>query len=324
MFCHSSVMAGLLDESGRLDCSGRTFADVMARRFAVLKRKPVRFPELSYANPDDPKLKQWFIRRMEGLSGRDHFADLYAIWKNDIVGKSARVMGDMLDLIDVRLHSSGAQWPPANLPETPLVIVANHPFGIGDGIAVLSLAEQLGRPFRVIINNDLMKVPEIRPYSLPISFTETREAVQMNLETRKEAVRLLREGVTIVVFPSGGVATAPKGFGKVEDLPWKLFPAKLIQAAGASVVPIYFEGQNGRLFHLASRVSITMRTSLLIREFRRLAGKTIHAHIGDLIPAATLAAIKDRKLLTEFLHDEVFAMKPPQRPLAPEKAQIAA
>jgi putative hemolysin len=42
-----------------------------------------------------------------------------------------------------------------DIPDTPIVMVANHPYGIGDGIAFLSLAEQLGRPFRVIINNDL-------------------------------------------------------------------------------------------------------------------------------------------------------------------------
>ncbi|MCE3590407.1 hypothetical protein LXJ59_27860, partial [Escherichia coli] len=70
----------------------------------------------------------------------------------------------MMDLINIRLDVAD-QWPPQHLPDTPLVIVANHPFGIGDGIAALALAEQLGRPFRVLINNDLMKVPEIRPYA---------------------------------------------------------------------------------------------------------------------------------------------------------------
>ena len=103
----------------------------------------------------------------------------------------------------------------------------------------------------------------------------------INMQTRHEAVRLLKEGVTIIVFPAGGVATAKKGFGRAEDLPWKIFPAKLIQAAKASVIPIYFEGQNGRLFHLASRVSLTLRISLLIREFRRLSGSTITSHIGE-------------------------------------------
>ena len=271
--------------------------------------KKIRFPELTYANPADHKLKQWLIRRVEALSGRDYFADLYEIWRRDFVGKSQRVMGDMMRLINVDLAVQGEHWPPKSLPAAPLVIIANHPFGIGDGIAVCAMAEQLGRPFRVIINNDLLKVPEIRPYSLPIDFGENREAIQMNLETRKEAVRLLKQGITIIVFPAGGVATARKGFGKAVDLPWKLFPAKLIQAAGAAVVPIYFEGQNTRLFQFASQISLTMRLSLLIREFRRLSGKTIVARVGELIPAATLAAIRDRRVMTEYLFEAVFSMR---------------
>ena len=132
------------------------------------------------------------------------------------------------------------------------MIVANHPFGIGDGIAVLSLAEQLGRPFRVMIHKDLLKIREMEPYSLPIDFSETKDALKNNMAVRHEAVRLLKEGVTIVVFPAGGVATAPKGFGRARDLPWKMFPARLVQDAKASVVPMHFSGQNGRLFHLVS------------------------------------------------------------------------
>ena len=234
----------------------------------------MRFKELSYANENDPPLKRWFIRSIEGLSGRNRYVKLYDKWRSGSVGKSERVFGEMLDLIRVKLSVAG-EWPPRALPEAPLVIVANHPFGIGDGIAVLSLAEQLGRPFRVMIHNDLLKIPEMAPYALPVSFEETKEALALNMKTRHEAVRLLKEGVTIIVFPAGGVATAPKGFGKAEDLPWKMFPAKLIQAARASVIPVYFEGQNGRLFHLASKLSMTLRLSLLIREFKRLSGTTI-------------------------------------------------
>ena len=87
------------------------------------------------------------------------------------------------------------------------------------------LAERLGRPFRVMIHKDLLKVREMEPYSLPIDFSETREALKNNLATRHEALRLLKAGTVIVVFPAGGVATAPKGFGKALDLPWKMFPA---------------------------------------------------------------------------------------------------
>ncbi|RAS06196.1 lysophospholipid acyltransferase family protein [Ensifer adhaerens] len=272
----------------------------------------MQFKELSYANENDRRLKRWFIRSMEGLSGRNRYAKLYTRWRSDIVGKSERVFGEMLQLIDVTLQTKG-EWPPRNLPDTPIVIIANHPFGIADGIAVLALAEQLGRPFRVLINNELLKVPEMAPYSLPVSFEETKEALAVNMATRHEALRLLKEGVTIVIFPAGGVATAPKGFGRAEDLPWKIFPAKLIQAARASVIPIYFEGQNGPFFHLASKISLTLRLSLLIREFRRLSGTTIAARIGGVLTPEDLGACGDRKDLLARIYEAVFSMAPPRR-----------
>lgn len=277
---------------------------------ASLFKKPAQFPELSYANENQPRLKRWFIRSVETLSGRERYARLYGIWRNDIVPTGDRVFSRMLELIDVRLNPIG-QWPPANLPEGPLVIVANHPFGIGDGIAILALAEQLGRPFKVMIAADLLKIREMEPYSLPVDFSETKEALKANLAIRHEALRLLKEGTVIVVFPAGGVATAPKGFGRAEDLPWKIFPARLVQEAGAHVVPMYFDGQNGRLFHLASRVSMTARLSLLIHEFTRLSGKAISARIGAVIPAGEVGGLGDRKAVLSFLYDRVFSLAPP-------------
>jgi len=215
------------------------------------------------------------------------------------------------------------------LPDTPLVIIANHPFGIGDGIAVLSMAEQLGRPFRILINSALLKIDEIKPYSLPIDFQESREALKSNLAVRQEALQLLKQGVTIVVFPGGGVATAPHGFGKAQDLPWKLFPARLVQEARASVIPLHFSGQNGRLFHIVSgpmnmvdednrlkrmvgQLSLTLRTSLLIREFVLLSGKSISVRIGRIVPWSELEPLRDRKQLIAHLHRAVFSLEPEQ------------
>lgn len=246
---------------------------------------------------------------METASGRDRLAELYDYWRTEIFGKSETVFTEMLGLIEVDLQAGG-QWPPRQLPDTPLVLIANHPYGIGDGIAFLALAEQLKRPFRVVINNDLMKVPEIQPYSLPISFEETKEAVALNLKTRKEAVRLLKEGVTIIIFPSGGVATANKGLGRAVDLPWKMFAARMVQSAKASVIPVYFEGQNGRLFHLVSQFSMTLRTSLLIREFQRMCGRPITAHVGDVLEWGDLSQFEDRKALLARLYDSVFGLAP--------------
>lgn len=268
-----------------------------------------RFAELSYANASQPRLKRWLIRSVEGLSGRDRFATLYEIWRDRIAPSRDRVFTRMLDLVGITVAFRG-EWPVADLPDGPLVIVANHPFGIGDGIAVLSLAEQLGRPFRVMINAELMKVPEVRDYSLPVDFDETPAALRNNLAVRQEAMRLLMDGTTIVVFPAGGVATAPNGFGRARDLPWKMFPARMIRQARANVLPVHFGGQNGPLFHIASRFSVTLRVSLLIREFARLSGRSIEMTVGRVIGRAELEEVTDRKALTRRLHDEVFALAP--------------
>jgi putative hemolysin len=287
------------------------------------------FSQLSYANNSQPWLKRWVIRLVEGLSGRRRYARLYEIWRADVLNGSKRAFTRVLELIDVEVRHA-EQWPPEQMPNTPLVMIANHPFGIGDGIAILSLAEKLDRPFRVMIAADLLKVPEIRPYALPIDFSETKEALKSNLAVRHETVRLLKEGVTVVIFPAGGVATAPKVLGQAEDLPWKIFVARLVRDAQASVLPIHFEGQNGRLFHLVSKymnlaesdhklarfiggLSLTLRLSLLVREFARLSGRSIDARIGKVLEWPALEPLHDRKQLLTRLQHAVLELKPDEQ-----------
>ncbi len=267
----------------------------------------------SYANPEHPRLKRWIIRTVEGLSGRRQLLALYDTWKTAIVGQSQWVWSDLLALINLKVDLSTGDWPPKNLPDGPLVMIANHPFGIGDGLAVLSLAEQLGRPYRILINNELLKVPEVRPYSLPVDFEETEAALRNNMKMRAEALELLKDGVTIIVFPGGGVATARRPFGRAEELPWKTFAAKMIRSSRATVLPLFFEGQNSPLFHFVSRFSLTLRLALLVREFRRIVGSAIAVRIGDPISYDELAVLGDQKAMIEHLQHRVLSLAPPRR-----------
>jgi putative hemolysin len=250
------------------------------------------------------------MRAIEDLSGRRGLLPVYYRWRRDVAGKSSRMMGELLEMVDARIELNATAWPPAVPADVPLVIVANHPFGIGDGIALLALAEQLGRPYRILINSDFMRVPEIRPVALPIDFSGTAEATETNVRTRREARRLLRDGITVVVFPGGGVATAELPFGAAEELPWKSFTARLIQLAQAAVLPVYFEGQNSALFHLVSRYSLSLRLALLVSEFRYCVGAAIKTHVGDVVPFAGLEARADRNLLTEELYARVHRLAP--------------
>ncbi len=270
----------------------------------------VQFQELSYANGDDPPLKRKAIHVLERLAGRDYFAPLYDRWRSETVPAGQRIIRPMLGLIGVDLEIAAGKWPHELVPDRPLILVANHPFGILDGIAAMTLAEDLGRPFKVLINKELMKVPELHPYSLPIDFRETRDAQATNLRTRDEAIRILGEGTTVIVFPAGGVATAPTPYGRAVELPWKLFTARMLQAARASVLPVYFEGQCGPMFHLASRLSMTLRLSMLIREFRRSVGRRIVARVGHVVPFEALRHATARKALMVELYDLVHGLKP--------------
>ena len=277
------------------------------------------FPELSYANPTDPWPKRAVIGAMERWAGRGYFVPLYRRWRDDVIPRGEGIMRAVFELCDVRLEITGA-WPPAIASDVPVVIVANHPYGILDGFAALAMAEEIGRPFRVLINKDLTKVPEIRPYSLPVDFTETRDAQAANLRMRNEAIQLLKQGTTIVVFPAGGVATAPSAFARAVDLPWKTFTARLVQASGAQVLPVFFEGQCSPLFHVASRLHLTLRLSLMIREFRRMVGGRLTARVGAVIPPGELAGMKGRLELTDFLFGRVHALGR----ITPEEARAQA
>lgn len=268
----------------------------------------MQFSDLTYASPEDGPVRRRVIRAIERLSGRNRLIPFYEAWRTGIVGRSPRVMGDMLDLLGIGLDVSGA-WPSAVGAGEPLVIVANHPYGIADGVAALALAEQLDRPYRVLIHKDLCKVPEIRPFALPVNFAETREAVQENLDTRREALRLLKEGTTIVVFPAGGVATARNPFGRAAELPWKTFTARMIREARASVLPVFFHGQNGFLFHAVSRVSMTLRLSLLIAEFRRMMGACMKVRVDRVVRFSELEHLSDRKALIAELRHRVEALE---------------
>src|SRR5262245_2067078 len=245
--------------------------------------------DLSYVRPGDPLLRRWLMRAVENLSGRRRLLPIYDRWRTEIAGKSPRMWGEALDMIGTQLEIKAASDWQTRVPSGPLVIIANHPFGIADGMCMLAIAERIGRPYRIMINADFMQVPEIQAIGLPIDFSETKQALHENLRTRANARQLLKEGVTIVIFPAGGVATAENPFGKAEELPWKKFVVRLIQQSDAAVLPVYFEGQNSPLFHFVSRYSEPLRLSLLVCEFRTRIGATIKATVGSPIACSTIA-----------------------------------
>lgn len=273
---------------------------------------------LTYAAKDDPRLRRAVIRGVERLSGQLGLVRKYERARARSVERAeapepARFFAEALRELEVRARFDAEQL--ARVPrEGPLVFVANHPFGVLDGLALCELALRTRGDVKIIIHRALFRDLELQAFMLPIDFGGTREAAKRNLGVRDEAIAYLKDGGTIAVFPGGGISTAQGGaFGPVTDLEWKLFPAKLVQLTKATVVPVYFPGQNSRLFQWVSQFSSTLRLSLVIREVNNKLGQTLEVRVGAPIPWAQLAGIGDKRRLTAHLRQQVYDLAAPPR-----------
>lgn len=256
-------------------------------------------PHFSYATPEHTLLKRLVIQMVERLTGQPRLKRLYLEHRlNPIPDEdfwSAAVRKLQLNLVYDR-----ARWE-AVPKDGPLVIVANHPFGVLDGLIISHLTSRIRPRFKVLTNSVLFRAPEVQPFLLPIDFAETRAALATNIASRRLALQELAEGGAVVVFPGGTVSTATPPFGTAFDPDWKPFTSRLIVQARANVVPVFFEGQNSRLFQIASNISQTARESLLFKEIARRIGSDVPIRIGRVLPYADLERYRDRKELIEYL-----------------------
>lgn len=254
---------------------------------------------LTYADAGDPLLKRWLIQGVENLSGRPLIERLYNEVRFLDVPPGA-LWGLALDQLKV---SMDVDWQKIEqLPaEGPLVFVANHPFGVLDGLMMGELISRVRTDFFILVNEVLARDPRLAGHLLPIDFRPGQEAVRTNLASAQTAVRRIKEGHAMGVFPSGGVATAKSFFGPAVDLEWKRFVAKVIQLSQATVVPVFFAGQNSRLFQMVSQFSMPLRLGLLLYETKNKMGKRFRVEIGDPIPFGEMAPYRDRDALLGFL-----------------------
>lgn len=263
-------------------------------------------PTLSYANPEDPWWKKQLIKGLESLTGQKKIQRIYE--KLDDEQREGPAFWEAaLQALDIRLDYDPRQL--GKVPKSgPLILVANHPFGVLDGLIICYLATSARGEFRILTNSVLCQARELEAYLLPIDFQETREAIRTNIQTKQRAINTLQDGGTVVIFPAGGVSTANKVFGKAVDAEWKTFTARLVHEGQAQVVPIFFHGQNSRVFHWASQVSLSLRLSLLLHELKNKMGKRIPISIGDPIPYARMAGMRDRATLMEFLRQQTYGL----------------
>jgi putative hemolysin len=195
--------------------------------------------------------------------------------------------------------------------EGPVVVIANHPYGILDGLMLGHLLSVVRGDFRILAHKVFRKAGDLERVILPVNFAETREAQRETLATRRAALDYLAAGGCIGVFPGGTVSTAARPFSRPMDPGWRSFTARMIARSGATVVPLYFEGANSRLFQLASHLHQTLRMGLLISEFRKRVNTPVRVAIGAPIPPEDLAVhAGDARAMMDFLRRKTYELSP--------------
>src|SRR5688572_6896270 len=118
----------------------------------------------TYAAPDDPRLKRLVIRVVETMTGQPYLKSLYDEHRlNPIPGESFWSAA----LRNLELKISYNEEGLAQLPRTgPLVVVANHPFGVLDGLIISHLISLVRTDFLVLTNSVLYQADEIRDHLL--------------------------------------------------------------------------------------------------------------------------------------------------------------
>ncbi|MEQ8292047.1 MAG: lysophospholipid acyltransferase family protein [Roseovarius sp.] len=270
--------------------------------------------DISYSYSAQTRSGRAMIRTMENLTGRIRLIKRAEGYERE-VAEGRDFWQVMVERYGLTLDVIGGSL--ANIPrEGPLVLIANHPYGILDGLMMGRILSQTRRDFRILAHQVFRKAEDLNRIILPIDFEETKEAMALNLQTRRVAHEYLGNGGAIGIFPGGTVSTAAKPFAQPLDPSWRAFTARLVGRSNATVVPVYFDGHTSRLFQIASHLHYTLRMGLLLKEFSKRVDTSVRVVVGDPIGRDDLAArAKDSKSLMAFLRQKTYELSP--RPINP-------
>ncbi|HEX7034840.1 MAG TPA: 1-acyl-sn-glycerol-3-phosphate acyltransferase [Pseudomonadales bacterium] len=198
-------------------------------------------------------------------------------------------------------------------PEGLAVVTANHPSGIGDGIAVFDALSKVRRDISFFANRDAIRVcPGLADMVVPVEWMEARRNHARRRETVRGIAQAFRERRLIVIFPSGRLAR-PSPRGLVER-DWQPAALNLAIKHGAPVIPMHVRGRNSWLYYLFYAIHHELRDMTLFRELLNKRGRRYDIRIvpafepqGD--PQQLAAAL--RRFVAEEIPAGAPAFNPP-------------
>jgi len=269
--------------------------------------------------PIAPVLEKWFFGEIEEIYARLAANTRIAVAVPERASplrlpggeQDARAERTFFDALLQSLHIR-YECPPEEIAhvaaEGPAIIVANHPFGLLDGVVLGAILHRVRPDFRILTNALVASIPQLQDYTIPVDPFGGSEAVRANRKPLRESIQWLRGGGLLAVFPAGEVASLRPGRLGITDPDWTENVVRLAQRGNAPVIPAFFHGTNSPAFHLAGLVHERLRTLLLPHELLNKAGSTVRLSIGRPIQPARLASKDGLENATAYLRARTFML----------------
>lgn len=242
---------------------------------------------LSYAGTFKSPFKAGTIRAIEWLTAKVKLLRLIRSFEKSGAPFGAPFWPKAIRHMGIRIETPAEEI--ARIPKTgPLVVVANHPSGLVDGMVMAEMVNRVRSDFKILTRSLLTGIPEVEEFMIPVPFPHEDNARELGLQMRDETMKQLKAGGVIIIFPAGKVAMSEGWWGKAVEAEWNVFTHKIVRSTGATILPIYFSGQNSRAFQIANQISDTLRQGLLLYEIKRSLFKPLRPVIGQPIPASEL------------------------------------
>ena len=206
-----------------------------------------------------------------------------------------------------------------NIPVSGRVmIIANHPIGTLDGLALLKLVHDSRPDVRIVANDLLDAVKPLRPCLLSVK-------VMTGVTLKEQLARIagaLASEEAVIIFPAGEVSRF--GPGGIRDGQWQKGFLRLAARAKAPILPIHVRGRNSLAFYAASLLVRPLSTLMLIGEMFRRQRKPLTLTIGGLIPYAAYNGLKIReKDKIDLFHKHLYRIGAGKKGIFPTETAIA-
>ena len=248
---------------------------------------------LSYASTFENPWKSRFISLMELFTGKLKILRMVRDFERRGAPQGQAFWRAALDTMGIDLTTPQSQLD--LIPkEGPVIVVANHPHGMVDGMIFADLIGRARPDYRILTRSLLTSIDEVAgSFMIPVPFPHDPDAQRKGVEMRAKAMRHLKDGGVVALFPSGAVAASETWWGPAVEAEWNVFTAKMIRRSGATVVPIKFPGQNSRAYQIANQVSPMLRQGLLLHEVVHSCNKPQAPIVGAPIDQAEIDARAD-------------------------------